>query len=143
MTMPTEIYALVHFCIQMIEYIIPCLLGSAVSYYIKSKATSGRKKHPPVRKVIGTAFAGTIIPCVIMMVVDHIFANKGLNDDLLMALSVLLGAIGEDITRFFLNIKNILVLLKTISKGVDEFKDIAEVIEKLEEHDEENKDKKD
>lgn len=143
MTMPTEISALMHFCIHMTEYIIPCLLGSAVSYYIKSKTTSGRKKHSSMRKVIGTAFAGAIIPCVIMMVIDLIFANKGLNDDLLMALSVLLGAIGEDITRFLLNIKNILIIIKTLSKGVDEFKDIAEAIEKLEEQDEENKDKKD
>lgn len=141
MTTPTEISALAHFCIHMVEYIVPCLLGSAVSYYIKNKTTSGRKKHAPAQKIIGTVFAGAIIPCVIMLIIDHIFSSKGINDDLLMALAVLLGAIGEDITRFLLNIKNILLIVKTLSKGVDEFKEIAEVIEKLEEN--ENDDKKD
>lgn len=139
MTTPTEISALGHFCMHMIEYIVPCLLGSAVSYYIKNKATSSRKKHTPVQKIIGTVFAGAIIPSVIMLIIDHIFSSKGLNDDLLMALSVLLGAIGEDITRFLLNIRNILLLVKTLSKGVDEFKEIAEVIEKLEENDDDDK----
>lgn len=143
MATPTEISALIHFCIHMIEYIVPCILGSAVSYYIKNKTAPGRKKRTPVHKVIGTVFTGAIIPCIIMMVIDHIFANKGLNDDLLMALAVLLGAIGEDITRFLLNIKNILMIIKTLSKGVDEFKEIAEVIEKLDDEDDEKTDKKD
>ena len=142
MAEPTEISALVHFCMHMIKYIVPCLLGSAVSYYIKNKTTSGRKKHVPMLKIIGTILTGSIIPCVIMIGVDHIFASKGLNSDLLMALAVLLGAIGENITRFLLNIKNILTIIKTLSRGVDEFKEIAEAIEKLEESNDDEDDKK-
>lgn len=139
MIIPTEVSTLLHFFMHMLEYLIPCILGSTVSYFIKNKTTSGKKKRTSAQKVALTVFTGAIIPCVIVVIIDHIFSSKGLGGDLLMGLAVLIGAIGEDVTRFLLNIKNILILIKTLSKGVDEFKEIAEVIERMEENDDDDK----
>ena len=145
MSIPSELTALGYFLFLTVIYFIPSLLGSTVSYFIKTKAAPKRKyrrKHK-VSSIVGSITVSAVIPAVIVTIVDIFLASKAPDTGIFIGITVLLGAVGDDVTRFFLNLKNIIKIFKAVSGGVADLKELADILEKLEqEKDKEEDDKK-
>lgn len=129
MSIPSELLSLINFCFLTMVYLVPSLVGSTVSFFVKQKLPTGkgRKKTKKVSSIIGSIFLSSILPAVIMTMLD-VYLGENLPDRrLLMGIQVLIGAVGEDVTHVFLNIKSTIALIKTISGGIDNLSSIEEM----------------
>lgn len=132
MQIPTELVALVDFMTSTLTFFLPSLLGSAVSYYVRKKpTTSGKKKHR-ARTAIKSIVIYAITPAVILSTLHLLVIREGPGLTALLCISVLTGAVGEDVTKFFLNIRNTLYVFKAISGSVGNLKKVAEALEAAE-----------
>ena len=143
MEIPSEVITLGHFLMLTLIHFVPCLLGSAVSQFIKNAppSTGKRKKKHKVSVILATTVVSAIFPTIIITIIHTLFADKG-PDEVYLCIAVILGALGDDITRFFLSFKNTMILFKTVTKGMHEIKDITKLLEELEESREEDEEKK-
>lgn len=116
MAIPSEVNDLVNFLILLCVYLIPCLIGSSVSFYLKNRAFfTGKKKHKSLIR-ISPLFIYAVIPAVIITFINIYWGDKLANSNMLFAVAVIAGALGEDITKIFTNIQVIFEFLKKSSK---------------------------
>lgn len=112
MAIPTEVCDLLNFLIILCVYLIPCLIGSSVSFYLKNRAFfTGKKKHKTSIR-ISPLFIYAVIPAVIITFINIYWGAKIPNHTMLFAVAVIAGALGEDITKIFTNIKVVFEFLK-------------------------------
>lgn len=136
MEIPSELFALCNFLFLTLIHFIPCLLGSAVSQFIKNTPplnTSKRRSKRKTSTVVLTTFVSAIFPTILITIFHTMFEHEG-PEEVYLGIAVILGALGDDITRFFLSFKNTMVLLKTLSKGMHDIKDIASALEELDDY---------
>ena len=143
MEIPSEVITLGHFLMLTLIHFVPCLLGSAVSQFIKNAppSTGKRKKKHKASVVFATTVVSAIFPTIIITIVHMLFEDKG-PEEVYLCIAVILGALGDDITRFFLSFKNTMILFKTVTQGMHDIKDITKLLEELEESCEEDEEKK-
>ena len=135
MTVATEIQTLSDFVLSMLIYSLPCLLGATVSYFLNYKTTK-RKKKGTIVQIIGGILTSTVVPSVIITVSDtYIISKFEVDPEIFFAVAILLGAIGDDLTRLLLNMKNALVIIKALLKGTEDLKEISDAIEKASDED--------
>lgn len=143
MEIPSELYTLGHFLMLTLIHFVPCLLGSAVSQFIKNAPpSSGRRKKHKLSSILAMTTVSAIFPTVIITIVHTLFKDKG-PEEVYLCIAVILGALGDDITRFFLSFKNTMILFKTVTKGMHDIKDITKLLEELEESREDEQEKND
>lgn len=146
MAIPSEVNDLLNFLILLCVYFVPCLIGSSVSFYLKNKTILiGKKKHKTHIR-ISPLFIFAVIPAVIITFIKIYWGDKLANPSMLFAASVVAGALGEDITNIFTNIKVIFEFLKKTSKTANELDPmidkLAEAVKAIEDA-EDNDDKSD
>ena len=128
MAIPTEVCDLLNFLIILCVYLIPCLIGSSVSFYLKNRTIlTGKKRHRSHLR-ISPLFIYAIIPAVIITFINIYWGDKLANPSMLFAVAVVAGALGEDITNIFTNIK---VILEFLKKAPHATKDIDPIMVKL------------
>ena len=143
MEIPSEIITLGHFLMLTLIHFVPCLLGSAVSQFIKNAppSTGKRKRKHKIGSIIAMTIVSAIFPTIIITIVHTLFTDKG-PEEVYLCIAVILGALGDDITRFFLSFKNTMILFKTVTQGMHDIKDITKLLEELEESREDDEEKK-
>ena len=129
MSIPSELLSLINFCFLTTVYLVPSLVGSTVSFFVKRNLSTGkgRKKSKKISSIIGSIFLSSILPAVIMTMLDVYLGDNLPDRRLLMGIQVLIGAVGEDVTHVFMNIKSTIALIKTISSGIDNLSNIEEM----------------
>lgn len=128
MAIPSEVNDLLNFLILLCVYIIPCLIGSSVSFYLKNRTIlTGKKRHRSHLR-ISPLFIYAIIPAVIITFINIYWGDKLANPSMLFDVAVVAGALGEDITNIFTNIK---VILEFLKKAPEATKDIDPMMVKL------------
>lgn len=115
MAIPSEVNDLLNFLIILCVYLIPCLIGSSVSFYLKNRAVFADKKKRKTRMRIMSLFINAIIPAVIISFINIYWGEKLANSNMLFAVAVIAGALGEDITKIFTNIKTAFDFIKMAS----------------------------
>lgn len=144
MEIPSELITLAHFLMLILIHSIPCLLGSAVSQFIKNAppSTGKRKKRRKTSAILASIVVSAVFPTIIITIVHMLLKEKS-PPEVHLCIAVLLGALGDDITRFFLSFKNTMILFKTVTQGMHDIKDITKLLEELEESREEDEEKED
>lgn len=121
---------LLEFAIHLLSFYIPCTLGTMTAFLVKKELykNSPEKKKSIKNKKFRTVFISSIIPSVILTMVDL----SKLFEEIMMtnkySIAILVGVIGEEITVFLLTMKNVVTAIYAIFKGVDGIKDLTEQI---------------
>lgn len=144
MAIPAEVTDLMNFLIILCVYLIPCLIGSSVSFYLKNRAFfTGKKKHKTHIR-ISPLFIYAVIPAVIITFINIYWGAKLPNHTMLFAVAVIAGALGEDITKIFTNIKVVFEFLKKTPKSSTDIdplvNQIIEALKAADDDDETNED---
>ena len=133
MSVPPELTSLGSFCLLVGIYMVPCLVGSAVSYIVKNKITTKDLKSKKLGNISFRIFISSLLPSVVMSTLDILFLNK-VDRRVILATSVLIGAAGDDVTHFLISLKGIMSVVRFLSKGSKSLSDLAELSSNLEEY---------
>ena len=93
MAIPSEVNDLLNFLIILCVYFIPCLIGSAVSFYLKNRTILSGKKRRKSRLRISPLFIYAVIPAVIITFIKIYWGDKLANSSMLFAVAVVEGAL--------------------------------------------------
>lgn len=128
MSDPSMMMSLESMGIMFAIYLIPCLVGSAVSFIIKNNiATKGMRKRK-LGKAIFFVFISSILPSILMCTLDILLSDKDVDERLLMLMAIFIGAAGDDLSHYVISKQGITAILKLIAKGS---KSLSELSSKL------------
>lgn len=143
MSVPPELTSLGSFCLLVGIYLIPCLVGSTVSYFVKNKITTKDLKAKKMGNVILKIMISSLMPAIAISILDITLEDK-IDKRIILGISAIVGAAGEDITQFIISMKGLITAIKFLSKGPKNLSSLAELSDRLEEYnnhrDEDNND---
>lgn len=116
---------LLEFVIHLLSFYIPCTIGTMTAFIIKKELY---KKKSIRNKKFRISFITSIIPSVILTMIDLSHLFEEIMETNKYAIAILIGVIGEEITVFLLSMKNVVTALYAIFKGVDGIKDLTDQI---------------
>lgn len=121
---------LLEFVIHLLSFYIPCTIGTITAFLIKKELY---KNNPDKKKLIRNkkfhiTFITSIIPSVILTMIDLSHLFQDIMETNKYSIAILIGVIGEEITVFLLSMKNVITALYAIFKGVDGIKDLTDQI---------------
>ena len=116
---------LLEFVIHLLSFYIPCTIGTMTAFIIKKELY---KKKSIRNKKFRISFITSIIPSVILTMIDLSHLFEEVMETNKYAIAILIGVIGEEITVFLLSMKNVVTALYAIFKGVDGIKDLTDQI---------------
>lgn len=116
--------SIVLFLINFIYYLIPCLMGSIVNFFLK------RRDHCDYRPIHIILYS--ITPSIILSMTEELLkARFELSSPILLGTSFLSGLVCDEITNMFSTFKNILKLYSQFKNIINAIKNITDEIEKL------------
>lgn len=126
----TGLLQLLEFSIQLLIFYIPCTLGAVSAYYVKKELYKNETKMRKKLKSLNlkSAFFTSIMPAVIMTMLSSSSIIDPIKDAYKFGLAFFIGVIGEDISRFLLSFRNVLLVLKAFANGADGIKSLTDKI---------------
>ena len=118
------------FDLHLIIFYILCTIGTVTAFFVKKEfyKNDPDKKKSVKNKKISSAFVSSIIPSVILVIIDEtsLFVDVGL--ECKYGVAILVGVIGEDISLFVLSMRNMAAVIGAVFRGIDGIKELTETI---------------
>lgn len=132
----TEAMDFLNFLLHLAFFYIPCTLGTITAYLVKKELY---KSNPAKRKAIrnkkfSTVFITSIIPSVIISIMDSAGFLQETIQSYKYGIAILIGVIGEDVSAYSLTLKNLAIAVCALTKGVEGVKELTEQIMKEDEN---------
>lgn len=119
-----KIESIVIFLLNFIYYLIPCLLGSVVNYYLKKRDNCNYK---PIQILLYS-----ITPSMILSMTDELLKNNfNLSSSILLGVSFFGGLVCDEITNMFSTLKNIMKIYSQFKNIIKAIKSVSDELEKF------------
>ena len=136
------VYDLLDFLLETACYYLPCLIGSLIGHFVKYDVKKIPKPKKKKNKLWSFFIAPSLLPAVLMVIITHSLTEYFNNGAVTMAIAVILGGIGEEIS-ILLTPRGLVALIKLVVKGAEAINDIENTLSALEDNDSKAKPKDD